>query len=725
MKKIIAALSLVFFLSVNFFIVNYYSINKENELLFKDYIVLSIKYNESGNKNSFIKELIEISQKNNVNVAQYVNINENQLNIYATNIKNDKHIKLLNGKYPSLNSNEYISNKENDRFKNNVGNIEFPSTNKKISYFNFEQVKNIGLGNMFYINSDDEDSINAVIELFKRNGTVNISQKSNDPLIPRDINILSLLILTFFCLFTSIIYYTVKQKYSYALKKLFGFSNFHILVKPLKDISFILLGTGILSIIITHIYLRIKHVGFLKSIIGYQSIFLLLIIIIIILCMSALIRIFQKSDLISSLKGNESNKLLRGLLLFGKLIFTMIIFIILGMSLDKQTELKNQLSNLTFWDQTKHIYRLTTSDQGQEQNLSLDRELNNRLVDLYKLLKENKNAFIMDASKYIPLKDTKSETIYAYMSNLKENRPDYGPYGKSVIIDENYLKINPIEFSNGKTIKDHLNSNDDTLNIIVPEKYKSVENEINELYRKYFYMRKVEIYNLNAKSLNIPLSRIQPEDLKVNIVYAKNNQKYFTFDNRLGSIYENHYIKDPIAIIYDGKIDTSSLASYASRCLYFVDNSNETAYQNIEPFLKSTNTNILVSEVQSVYTEVNSRINELKNQNNELETILITLYIITLLISVNYIRLYYYHHSYELYLKTLFGYSFYLRNKVVLYENVLINIVCSISIYTFFNNLAILFAGIVVIILDLIVIFLSSNRLNKQNFNNIIKGGNK
>ena len=142
------------------------------------------------------------------------------------------------------------------------------------------------------------------------------------------------------------------------------------------------------------------------------------------------------------------------------------------------------------------------------------------------IVKEN-NAFIVDATNYG--KDN-SEGDYYYNLNTQNSLPEVVPGGKSILVNENYLKYN---FTKTKyeSIKDKVNYNENVLNILVPEELKKYENEIYENYLYDFYMKKVEIENLYNESLNLPMNTSKESDFKVNIIYIDNNQGYFTYNS--------------------------------------------------------------------------------------------------------------------------------------------------------------------------------------------------
>ncbi|EAG7250512.1 bacteriocin immunity protein, partial [Listeria monocytogenes] len=78
-----------------------------------------------------------------------------------------------------------------------------------------------------------------------------------------------------------------------------------------------------------------------------------------------------------------------------------------------------------------------------------------------------------------------------------------------------------------------------------------LEKDIKNTFLDYFYFQKVEVANIYNKALDLPAVALSKEDLSVNIIYAENNQDYFSYDSNTGD-FRTGNITDPIAIVYTG-----------------------------------------------------------------------------------------------------------------------------------------------------------------------------
>ena len=72
---------------------------------------------------------------------------------------------------------------------------------------------------------------------------------------------------------------------------------------------------------------------------------------------------------------------------------------------------------------------------------------------------------------------------------------EIAPAGMSVQVSREYFKWNPIETADGSELAKQIVLDDLTLNLLVPEQYRDMEQEILAAWREYFYFEKVEAEN--------------------------------------------------------------------------------------------------------------------------------------------------------------------------------------------------------------------------------------
>lgn len=305
------------------------------------------------------------------------------------------------------------------------------------------------------------------------------------------------------------------------------------------------------------------------------------------------------------------------------------------------------------------------------------------------------------------------------MLSIENTNDLYTPQGRRIVIDENYLKVNPIQSSNGVPIIKQLHEDKNTLNVLVPEHLKVIEEHIVNSYREWFYFQSVEIVNMYNKELAQPLIEKKIDDLKINIIYTKKGQEYFTFSNYRGN--QKNRVIDPIAVLYTDSLDTSNIGADATHSLFFVDNSNGNAYENISSSLEEANVKE-INNVVSVYDEASDEIIELKWELFQQLIGLIIVIIFSFILFIAYIWSYYNAHLYQLTLKYLFGYSYWKRNKTIILIASLSNIFAAVWVFYFFKSTDIILLLLGTLFLELLFLTIFRNFLNEKNTNKVVKG---
>ncbi|EPY2296266.1 hypothetical protein ACXATC_003958 [Clostridium sporogenes] len=725
MKKILILIFSIFLFTLNLVSLKIFNVNKVGNILYTNNLELSVDNSEKTiNYDEFLKVVTNLSYKLNINISQYVNSSENSLYIFSTNPKSDKKISLIKGNFSNVNSEQYTSNKFESK---NIGTLKIPSDVLYIRIYDFDQIKNWGLGKDFIISNINKKDYSKLISSFEQFGKVKIKNQTPNIFygsLFSNPSLIIILIISGLLLLCSITYYLINSKKRLSIQEIFGFNNFLNIYKLISPIILIstFVDIFILGGISIYIYLQKGNMFILEFII------VSIIILIIVLTLTFLYSIFISNILIKTIKlkdvlrGKGEKTGLNQLIYLTKLIICIAVIFVSVLLNSQYTILNNKLNSLQYWNKTKNINRIAISSLANLDDLKAGRIQNDKLKKLYKKLEKNKQAFIIDASNYTLL----DNNTYAYSNNIKSGNFEYGSNGKSITIDRNYLKQNQIKtYSSEKNINYLINTNPNVLNILVPYKYKNLEKQIYDSYLDSFYFNKIEVDNLYNKELQLPLNKTTKSDLKINIIYVNNNQKYFTYSQDLGNSKNNNCIIDPIAIIYTDNMDSSFICAWMTHNLYFVDKSNGQAYSNILKYLKETNTqNIVQKFVISIYSEVNSEIIKLQNKINDLIFIIFIFFIVILFFSLTCTSLFYKNNSYKIYLKTLLGYSIIDINSRIIYLMVLLNTI-AILINVFINIKSItliLLIGSIIILFDIFLVSIFSFYLNKQNINKIIKG---
>lgn len=406
-----------------------------------------------------------------------------------------------------------------------------------------------------------------------------------------------------------------------------------------------------------------------------------------------------------------------------KFIVTFVLLTINIFSMNLLLDLNKQLNSNEYWKITEDVFRVNAKLPNTTENLSADRQLNNKLSDFYDALNEKKSAILIAAENFANINTVGNESKYLYELNATQgSNPLISTSGRNIVINKNYLDFNPIITTSGEKAKDKIIYDSETLSLLVPEKLRRFEKEIERNFLNFFYFQRVEVANIYNKEMGRPLDRTTVDDLQLQIIYVKNNQDYFTLNTKFGDLNNNNLVVDPIAVIYQPTMDTSFIGAYVTSSLYFIDNSNGEAYSSISEILKETNTLSYIPSVFSVYQERGKEIAEAIQQMYQQVAALVLLLIISICCIVIFTWCYYIPNAYTIYLHLLFGYSHWYRNKLLYLTMIITNIVSGIAVYAIFPSIITIYSSLVLLLLDIITIFLVGKILQSKHNSAILKG---
>ena len=230
------------------------------------------------------------------------------------------------------------------------------------------------------------------------------------------------------------------------------------------------------------------------------------------------------------------------------------------------------------------LYRAVVYNSGEDESTAKYLEIAQRSQELLALLEEKTGAFVMDAYNYQAMDD---DGTPLYTMNNPEFPIEIAPAGMSVQVSPGYFKWNPIKTTDGSELEKQIVQDDLTLNLLVPEQYRDMEQEILTAWKEYFYFEKVEAENdYNELAGRKERLDIAENQLTVNIIYVKDGQRYFTYRSDCAAA-DGSWITDPLVQIYTGNIHCNYAHSFLTQWTYIPSEagSPEKAYEEIAPYI--------------------------------------------------------------------------------------------------------------------------------------------
>ena len=269
-------------------------------------------------------------------------------------------------------------------------------------------------------------------------------------------------------------------------------------------------------------------------------------------------------------------------------------------SVEGGSQTMNSADEDSKWADCGNIYATVVQYSGENESTEKYLEIAERSQMLFSLLEENADAFVMNADNYL---DIHHDGTPLYTMNEHNYPVEIAPNGQSIQVSRNYFYFNPIETVDGSDLIEQIIYDDMTLNVLVPEKYQEMEDQIIEAYRSDFYFQKVVAENDYNEMAGIDIrSDIREEDLIINIIYVKDGQQYFTYRKDCATDTDN-WITDPVVQIYTSNIHCNYAHSFMSQWVYFSSDGDtaEMAFEDIRPYVEQCNAEDSFQQVRPIY----------------------------------------------------------------------------------------------------------------------------
>lgn len=680
-KFVIMAIVLTTLYNVFFFFhFNEYAIDK----LLLDKTAISFRFYSEDKYKSESDILIKIqnfSQKNNVEIAQYSYLSKDNIDIYST--KKDEYIDALF-----------------------IPNFIY---NRDIKVHDFESILDVGFKNILYIDTKDNNVIEKLIYELQNDCELFYSEsvfKDYRNLLKNIVNYMNVNFVFVFLLFIFgfvliLFFYYSRCRQKYVIHRLWGYTDMQIYWILNKSFYISLLLTFILSnLVMIGVLYKFVFSNLLREILILMMVLNIFIVFLLFLLSGALFSLSFVTAIHNRKKGLSKLTIISYV---SRFFLLLLIFFFSDNISNQKLELERKGDSLTLWNDTQNLFIINEMySPFNYASLADENALNEKIYRIYKELSDLDKVFIMNTLNYehstIENIGTDNEDDYNYFNNVKSEDDLFSPYGKNITIDINYIKKHTIKTVENESIIDLIDENDDVLNILVPQKYKNHEKYIKNSYKEWFYFQKVDVPNFYREDSNQRKIKKNIEDLKINIIYIENNQRYFTYNLYSGN--SRNIIEDPIITVYTENIDNSYLGSCLGSYVFVEAKDQYSALEEINPITQKYNL-MELNSVSSVYDQKGEEIKNLEDSIDKLvqNTIIISLFLIMLMVVITYA--YYMMFFPEIIIKSLYGHCFIYIYKPLLLTNLFINLLIIMLLRFKFKNIS-LYMIIMIVMISLI-----------------------
>ena len=470
------------------------------------------------------------------------------------------------------------------------------------------------------------------------------------------LKIVPIILLYVLSLFMIIYYYFLEYKNS-AIRLLNGYGSLDIWKKYFLQIFKMYFLALIISTIVVMIFITIKNSLFnlhwFKIIIDYLF-YQFIIGMIVCFIMSLLFVRVEKISISASIKNKKPLKQIQIVNSLVKVIFSVIILYLLFVSYSAFLDsYRYYHKNGNEWEQMKSYGVMPTKaplPSGNDPEAIL--EMFDKKYKLFKYTNDRGAILVRFSDAY----RAKQMGIEVEGVSVYEE--------KTILINNNYLKLNPIYGLDDKLID--IKEDDDRLTVLVPEKYKKEEQELRRYFEEEYYLQKYKVKNTFLKDAGkeLPLK----EDMAINIIWVKNNQSYFTFSNDIAADTNNRFY-DGIAMILTNA--NGNEAAWYDTVVgnngYFIKLlDKEVPYNTIKDQIENLGLQEFYPVLYNAYDSIEGRIQMHVERAYQFLVVLVVALLGYLFISIsttlNYIEQYKLKHT----IKIIHGYSYFKRHKLYL-----------------------------------------------------------
>ncbi|UXR78864.1 MULTISPECIES: DUF1430 domain-containing protein [unclassified Staphylococcus] len=517
--------------------------------------------------------------------------------------------------------------------------------------------------------------------------------------LPENLSIIPYLLLLLL-IFTAVFLHFLKNRKS-DIKLVYdlGYSQSQISRYIIKQHRNYLVSYGLLSIVFTCvIYFFIYRDYYFFKVILLMLVTFILLFMLISMFFYAVIRHFLKSY--AKNNGQSNNSIMMYIYMLLSIVIVFAIVISTKNIIGNFTVFQKQEESLKYWNTTKNIYRTNELDIGQVRNKSFNAAVNRQMKKYYN--SEDNHGFVIDSENFLELDET---PLYVLE---KIETPDINPAGKTITIDEHYLERHPKRTIYGEKVIDKLKNDKNTINILVPIQFKKYEKKLIENYLEEL---------MNMKYLN-KASEMPRKNQKVNIIWMKSNEQFFTYDSEIGG--KKNTITHPIAIVELGYTNELNYEKYYCGT-YFFESYLDDPYETIYEGLKKYRLDGVIPSITSIYNTKIDIVKELEKEIYKYTGLVLFTIITFILTTLTFIQIYFKSFQFSIFLKRTLGYSYWSIHKWMILFIVSLHVFMGVLLLPSHNIIAIS-VFLAVTMIELLSVVYTFMKLNRENVNLVLKG---
>lgn len=364
---------------------------------------------------------------------------------------------------------------------------------------------------------------------------------------------------------------------------------------------------------------------------------------------------------------------------------------------------QKQSNHLEHWQSTKNLYQTNVTNQLDRTDDKTEIAYDLSAKKLWQQLRKKEKTFVVFSNNLLGTYNKDKQLAPWYTVNPdNKSKLDYivRPSGRAITADTNYLKLSKTVLVSGGKVTE-LKPTMFTKILIVPEKYKKYESNIKTNYLSEFLFQLNSDFDEWKQKEHTP--KFTRKNLKINIIYAKNRQQYFTYNPNSGDNSSSNIVTDPIITVFDDyqySLIYGNLFSLNGGFFLFDQHVGQ-AYDKLKPQLRKSGMGSTINYVTSVYGQ-NAQL--IQQNINSINTVLIQIIVFSIISFVSLsllINQYYLLHEREIIIKRFMGQQLYkivfgpiiFISVVFIFSNIISTCLLHVIDWLGFSVLTLIFSG--------------------------------
>jgi len=490
----------------------------------------------------------------------------------------------INSYYMTQNDRKSVKSISNEKYSqlSDAGYLKYETLFGGVCYYKFNNIKEMSLeSGRYYVNENKLDEF--VSKLTEKDISVSIMNEVSmaDQFINIRTQVYPLCIIAF-----TMIFFVLSQRKEVIIKRLNGYSTLNIMLvnflKFLRSLLIILVSvcfvaTLIHTLLFPDVFKEILvflagRIVFISSIVACGFVVI------------NLLTLLPSSQL--DIKGRVQNKQLFATAFVFKSVVCLMVVAHLSTAFVGLTYIYNINKTYNFiLDKVGHYvgvpFNLSLAPHIDPTNMDDIKEIDSKALDFYKLTVDRFKGVIIESRNY---------DNYGRESLAEKHGQN------DIMINENYLDLNPIYDKNGHQIsRDMLDPQIDALNLLVPESLESTVNNIKQQHIRWYQ----ELWGLKDESINI-------------IIYDDVNSSIYAYDSYVINA-ENGKIKSPIIEVFNEKYAGNQITNFFGSS-YFLNVDSSNPREKLLPYLIESKLDQLVLYTPTVKEDFAEKIKILRDE---------------------------------------------------------------------------------------------------------------